>query len=267
MAGPAFGFYEHDSLQYHFFSDNIVFSLRLFHTKTLDHASAWLYDGKKLTEVYRSNSQLKQTPGDSINFDSNGMKISTNQNTTSISIIDGIIDGTVLKLSLNIQKELKWPDTISTVIHHPNLAGSLSINGETHNGVGYCKRYSWTPAPHFWGYRFIQGSCNNGTLNIWTAEATFGTTKYDYFKFINQDGEIFEASPSMSCHRQDGAYAFIGNDQVSATLLELDEWSTSLCSTGMDSLLRQRCCKLTLKIGLKTFNGMAINETCYGTLG
>ena len=79
MAGPAFGFYEHDSLQYHFFSDNIVFSLRLFHTKTLDHASAWLYDGKKLTEVYRSNSQLKQTPGDSINFDSNGIKISTNQ--------------------------------------------------------------------------------------------------------------------------------------------------------------------------------------------
>ena len=263
MAGPAFGFYEHDSLQYHFFSENIVFSLRLFHTDTLDHASAWLYDGKKLYEIYRSSNKLKQAPGDSINFEMSGIKIFTNQNTTDISLTDG----TILNLSLNIQKELKWPDTVSTVIHQPNLTGSLSINGETHNGFGYCKRYSWTPAPHFWGYRFIQGSCNNGTINIWTAEATFGTRKYDYFKFINAEGEIFEAAPSMSCHRQDGAYAFIGTDRVSATLIELDDWSTSLRSKGMDSLLRQRCCKLMLKVGLKTFNGMAINETCYGTLG
>ena len=100
MAGPAFGFYEHDSLQYHFFSENIVFSLRLFHTNTLDHASAWLYDGKKLNEIYKSSNKLKKIPGDSINFESKGIKISTNQNTTSISIIDG----TVLNLSLNIQR-------------------------------------------------------------------------------------------------------------------------------------------------------------------
>ncbi|MBL94143.1 MAG: hypothetical protein CFH06_00495 [Alphaproteobacteria bacterium MarineAlpha3_Bin5] len=263
MAGPPFGFSDHDSLQYHFFSGELVFGLRLFQTKTLNHASAWFYDGNKVTEIYREETKLKQGSGDNINIKGNGLELEVDNESTLISLKGSDF----LALKLNKKTELKWPDTISTVIHQPDLTGELTIRGQRHAGVGYCKRYTWSPAPHYWGYRFIQGNLGDAEMNIWTAEATFGSSKYDYFKIIEANGNILESEPATSCHRQDSAFAVIDGAQVSITLDALGDYSALLQSSGMDSLLQQRCCRLSVRIGPHSYTGMGINETCYGTLG
>lgn len=77
------------------------------------------------------------------------------------------------------RREFRWSDTISIVIHQPDMQVEMVLDGETHHGAGYCKRYGWTPSPAHWGYRFIQGFLDDAEISIWTAEATFGTEKYD----------------------------------------------------------------------------------------
>ena len=107
-----------------------------------------------------------------------------------------------------------WSDTISTVVHQPHIECEIQIGGETHTGLGYCKRYAWTPAPRYWGYRFIQGFADAGALKLWTAEATFGEAKYDYFYLFLPDGSLVQADEGISCHRENAAFAKVAGQVV-----------------------------------------------------
>ena len=126
----------------------------------------------------------------------------------------------------------------------------LELDGRCHTGVGYCKRYSWTPAPRHWGYRFVQGfvyaDADAGATSVWTAEATFGNAKYDYFHLLPPHGETRAALDGGSCHRQNAVYANTADGAVTLALEELAVWECPLQSAAMDSLLRQRVCRLTV---------------------
>ncbi len=92
------------------------------------------------------------------------------------------------------------------VIHRPELAVSATWNGAEVTGHGYSKRY-WGEYGRYWGYRFIHGlglpaenspsaeSANardaaasvaraDAPAVVWTADATFGEAKYNYYKLL-----------------------------------------------------------------------------------
>lgn len=255
----SFGGWDHDSLQFHFFCDGHVGAARLFRTPTLTHASLWLHDGTALETLHSSSNPLK-SKSDHLDVSDGDLAFRESNGIVRISHRGKDI------IELEPQTTLRWNDTISTVVHQVRMHGRLLIDGQWKEGIGYCKRYSWTPAPHHWGYRFIQGFTDSGD-SLWTAEATFGYQKYDYFKLMNSAHEVTEADPNTSTHRQDSAHARINGIPVSAELEERAAWETPLVSSAMDSLLRQRVCRLTLHYGDRSAAGWAINETCYGTLG
>ena len=264
MPQEAFGGYAHDSLQYHFFCGPLVGAARLFRTPTLEHASLWIHDGAGLTEFAHSTGPLVQGAGDGLSTAAGGLSFAEDADGVAIRA-----EAAGVAIRLAVGRELRWDDTISTVVHQPDLACELSFRGQRLTGTGYCKRYCWTPAPRHWGYRFVQGHAGTGAdaFMVWTAEATFGTAKYDYCKMLTADGTLHEADPAESCHRQDAVHARIGSAPLPLALEELAVWEAHLVSPAMDSLLRQRVCRLTATLDGRVQTGLAINETCYGTLG
>lgn len=257
-----FGGFDHDSLQYHVFCGPIVGAARLFRTASLEHASLWLWRDGRLEEIAASRGPFETGGGVGLSLGADGLAFREDPDGIRIEAGDG-----ALRIRLAPRRELRWSDTISEVVHQPDLDVTLLIDGAEHRGIGYCKRYSWTPAPRHWGYRFVQGYAGAPPTAFWTAEATFGLGKYDYFKALGPDGALREAAPAESCHRQDAAHARLGGEPVALELEELAVWEAPLVSGAMDSLLRQRVCRLTARIGGVAHDGFAINETCYGTLG
>ncbi len=255
-----FGGNDHDSLQYHLFCGDVVCGARIFRTRTLDHSSAWIYDGRELREVFNSSERLTARDARGETMEGEGVSFAPGRLAFSVG-------GGELVVRFEVRTELSWPDRISTVIHQPDLACEIAFEGQSLSGIGYCKRYTWTPIPHHWGYRFVQGFTSDHGTKLWTAEATFGESKYDYFNIIRPDGTRQIAGEQDSGHRQNAAFARIAGERITARLTKLGRWEAPLVSTGMDSLLRQRVCRLTLESAAGCESGLAINETCYGTLG
>lgn len=239
---------------------------RLFSTKTLEHGSLWVFDGARYHELQNVTGQFDHSSSEAFEIDIG--QVSFRENGARITIhFEGADGKDDLKVVLRPATELRWSDTISQVTHQPDMAVELHWNGRVYQGVGYCKRYSWTPAPKYWGYRFIQGFIDEGAISIWTAEATFGTAKYDYFRMLTPDGVVIAAPDDISCHRQNGGFAQTSIGPVRIELEELSIWQAALRSDNMDSLLRQRACRMTVYTDHWQKQGLAINETCYGTLG
>lgn len=262
----AFGDFDHDSLQYHFYCDELVGAGRLFSTRTLEHGSIWLFDGSQFHELKNVTGKFDHASQETLDVEMEGLRFF--QKDTEIRITYEGEDGSSgIEIRLRPDADIQWNDTISNVIHQPNMDVELRWNGKTRYGTGYCKRYSWSPAPNHWGYRFIQGFLDGGEISIWTAEATFGTGKYDYFKMRMPDGEVITTPKDISCHRQNGAFAQSSIGLVEIQLEERALWQVPLRSDAMDSLLRQRACKMTVRTNQWEKQGFAINETCYGTLG
>lgn len=255
-----FGRHDHDSLQYHFRCGDLIGAARLFRTPTLDHASAWVWTGSELIRLHDGDGPLRQAPGERLAAGDGGLRMEETGAGVTVAV------GGRLTLSLTPRTEYRWGDTISTVIHQPDMACRAAFDGRPMEGIGYCKRYAWTPAPHHWGYRFVQGWTDDGAA-LWTAEATFGTAKYDYFRLLEPDGRLHEGGPEASLHRQDRVRCDLPGGPALVSLSELAVWEAPLVSAGMDSLLRQRVCRLTVEQGPTRRAGLAINETCYGTLG
>lgn len=261
MQGP-FGGYDHDSLQYHVFCDGLVGAARLFRSGSLEHASLWLCRDGLLEEIARGDGPLEAGPGPGLDTRAGGLAFTEDDAGITVAAPEHGV-----RMRLVPRQELRWSDTISDVIHQPDLDVTLTLDGAEHRGIGYCKRYSWTPAPRHWGYRFVQGFAGPPRTGVWTAEATFGTGKYDYFKLLDPTSTVREAGPAGSCHRQDAVHARVDGVPVALALEELAVWEAPLVSDRMDSLLRQRVCRLRMETGGRTLLGHAINETCYGTLG
>jgi len=280
-AQPPFGLDDLDGLQYQLFCPDLIVGIRIFKTLTLFHSSAWVYRDGEMSEFAISSQALKQNDGNHLDISGDGFAFCTQPqdstaptaqgNNEDSETIDGEITvqgsgGKTMHIRFKVIEQIKWPDTVSTVIHQPHIECEIQIGGETHTGLGYCKRFSWTPMPHYWGYRFIQGFADDGAIKLWTAEANFGDKKYDYFYLYLPDGSLVQADDGISCHRQNAAFAKVGGQACEVEIDELGCWEAKLTSDGMDSLLRQKVCRLTVRVLGREHQGMAINETCYGTL-
>ena len=265
-AQESFGIYDHDSLQYHFFCGDVVGAARLFFTRTLQHASMWVFDGASYREFQSADQVYDSNAQSHLNVQAGGLSFSGSDDLIEITPQEKGGDGEC-RVRLTPRHELRWSDTISTVIHQPNMQVELRLDGKSLDGIGYCKRYGWTPAPSHWGYRFIQGFLEGGEISVWTAEATFGLEKYDYFKMLMPDGEIVTTPDDVSCHRQNGAQAISSIGPIQIELEPLSVWDHTLESDAMNSRMRQRACRLVVRSPLWEKRGFAINETCYGTLG
>ena len=104
------------------------------------------------------------------------------------------------------------------------MTATLTAGGETHKGDGYSKRYY---GPHYgptWGYRFICGFATqdeggyspNGELlptAVWTADATFGPHKYNYFKVLESDGDFLQAASTDTWQQLDAGYAIVDGNK------------------------------------------------------
>lgn len=257
---PPFGRHDHDSLQYHFRCGGLIGAARLFRTPTLQHASAWIWEAGTLTRLHDGQGPLGQSRDAALDVTDGAMAMRDGAEGVAIRLGGGIAIGLVPRRSW------RWDDTISTVLHQPDMACTLTLGDRSLSGVGYCKRYAWTPAPRHWGYRFVQGWCDDGAA-LWTAEATFGTRKYDYFRLLEPGGALLEGGPEASRHRQDGVVCDVAGGVARVALEELAVWEAPLRSPGMDSLLRQRVCRLRIALPTGEREGLAINETCFGTLG
>ena len=255
--------FDHDSLQFHFFCENLIGACRLFYTKSLCHSSLWIYIDGKINEIFSSTNPIKSKNDNSLDIKVGNLSIKElNDNNFKIVLEDKKIS--ILLHTITLET---WNDTISNVIHLPNLKAKVFYEGKFYDGIGYSKRYSWKHTPRYWGYRFIQGFDKNDKTSIWTAEATFGLKKYDYCKILKTSGKLINTIDDLSYHRQNYMCAKTTNGAFKIELKEINSWGVNLKSDNMDSFLQQRLCKFKAKLKNKKMYGYAINETCYGTLG
>lgn len=266
MSYIAIGQHDHDSLQFHFFCGDLVGAARIFKTPSVDHASLWIYQNGEIDELYSGPSSTKDRDGEHL-FANGPLSISANGDHVEIAYAGAERDSRHIKIHLFVEWEIKWGDTISYVIHQPFISCRVEYQGKTYNGYAYCKQYFWTPAPKHWGYRFVQGFSADGKNHLWTAEATFGANKYDYFKVVLDRSKMISADPGFSSHGQNSVAALVDGERTFVELTEKATWEVRLQSDRMDTLLRQRVCDMSVDVADQTFHGLAINETCYGTLG
>lgn len=266
MSYVPLGQHDHDSLQFHFFCSDLVGAARVFLSPSLNHTSIWIYDRGEIRELYSGVGSVGHSDADRILVDG-PLSISVAGNDVEILCYDCESDQKTIRIRLFVEWEIKWGDTISYVIHQPFIGCRIEYNGKTYYGHAYCKQYFWSPAPRHWGYRFVQGFSTEGVDHLWTAEATFGPNKYDYFKIIRNKSELLSADEGSSSHRQNSVNALLYGESTYVELNEKAAWEVNLRSERMDTLLRQRVCEMSVRVGDDVFNGMAINETCYGTLG
>ena len=178
------------------------------------------------------------------------------------------------------------------VIHRPDLRATVTWAGAELGGFGYCKRYHGIYPRHN-GWRFIHGVAASGATAaedatrgiaprpssegavavVWTADATFGDDKYNYYKLMpdaKAGGGLLQADAADTYNQADAGYAMINGERHSATLKELAKWHTIIGGGGggqMESKYENRLGVLTLRCGKgPALTGLAYNERCFGTL-
>ncbi|KOO25154.1 cyclopropane fatty acid synthase methyltransferase [Chrysochromulina tobinii] len=194
------------------------------------------------------------------------------------------------------------------VIHRPAMVANVAMwRGVARGGFGYSKRDGRSsPIPHRYhgiyprynGWRFIHGvaltqdqtfiappprplpltSMAQGPWTapsiVWTADATFGDDKYNYFKLLapeaHESGTLLESAQADTYQQQDVAYGRIGGERVTASLKEIAKWHTIIGGRGgndMEMKYENRLCGFTLQVGDKPpTTGLAYNERCFGCL-
>jgi hypothetical protein len=252
-------------VQYHFFCEDKLFAIRVFRTETLEHHSAWIFDGGVRT-ILTTAAPVRQAACEHLDVSSDALRMEAQDVGGRISL-RGSSSVDVLQLEFTVGRTLRWSDTLEEVIHQPDLRCEVHYHGRRYAGVGYCKRYAWAEPPHYWGYRFLQGFLDDRRTSIWTADAVFGTNKYDYFKVLAPDGSLVELAGDSTAHKQNIMFGYASGIRHEARFEELGEWNQVLKSGGMDSHLRQRYGVVTYFDGHSTRKGVAISEYCFGTLG
>ena len=256
-----FGSGWHDSLQYHAFCEDKVFAARVFWTRSLWHHSAWVYDGD-VAELVNSAEPLNQSTAPYADLSGPDFVLSAPDEAVSIRA------GDELSMTLRPRHTMYGPSAIGPGLHHPDMEAEVSYRGRSLRGLAYCKRYDFRGDPvGYWGYRFVQGTVDDHSWSLWTAQATFGFHNHSYFRVIDADGVVHEADMPDSCHRDNHAYGVVDGERFDVELEELGVWDTVLRSSAMDSLMRQRFCRMTVHRGAGSETGYAINEFCSGTLG
>jgi len=301
---PQFPSGDHDSLQYHFFAGPIFVATRVFRSKSLLHSSVWMHDSRngKTVELLNHNMPDSEAPvstktstGWTLVMADKQLTYSENKGSGSMALTDPssatgqpILD---VSFSSNPSSVFVWgvPGQSDGVIHRVRLLGHVTYCGERFDTVGYSKRY-FGPYPWSWGYRFMCGVINNKVsplpiasavhesnqtdITVWTADATFGDDKYNYFnlvRFSSVDGQevVVRVTANTEDTYQQANKAFSVVDGVKHELQAEtigEWWETTLETSQMKSRMRQRLCEMTLRIGGVTYTGKCLNEVCFGTL-
>ena len=270
MQQRIFGSASFDSLQYHVFCEDKFFSIRLQRTPSVEHSSVWLHDGET-RELVNSTDRLIQSDKDYLEVESPALSMSVPDH-GNVTARDPRGE-TVLQVELEPRTEIVWnfptgdpkrPD--QPVIHQPDIACRVTYRGKQLEGFGYCKRAYMDP-PRYMAYVFIHGVSTDRKRTLWTADAGWGDSKYDYFKLLGADGKMQQSQPSDSYHQWDAAYAFIEGRRIAVHIDEIGRWQTSIVSGRMDSLYGQRYCRLRVDDGDNSFEGQALKEYWLGTIG
>lgn len=265
MKQPLYPTGSHDSIQYHVFCGEKLFAMRIFRTDTLEHHSAWIFDGTART-VLSSEAVIGQAASDHLDVTAETMRLVAGEAGGRIGV-HGPVAEDGFEIDFKVGRTFRWSDTLEEVMHQPDLDCVVTYRGETFRGRGYCKRYSWSQPPRYWGYRFLQGFVDDLNTSIWTADAIFGLNKYDYFKILSADGGVVEASKDNSAHKQDSMFCYVDGVRHQADFEELGAWDQILRSPKMDSHLRQRYGRVRYLDGAVARTGVALTEYCFGTLG
>jgi len=257
----------HDGTQYNFFLNDKVFSVRLIDSKDLDHYSAWLYDDG-IEEIVNGNAPMDRIGEDNLNVENEQFKIQSNDESGSMRVLSEDKE-LVFQVDFNTPLTFDWGTPLgAAVIHQPLIHANLTYKGETHESIGYCKRYWFHEDTDFLAWRFIEGEVGGGQYMVWTADGNFGGdyNKYDYFKIANPNGSIVQSADNESYHRDDGAFATIDNVKHEVSIEGLGTWSTIIRGEETLLKLRQRFCKMKVMRAGKVEEGYAINETGTGAI-
>lgn len=264
---PAFRFVKNDSLQYHFFANDMAFSVRLIYRSNMRIHAVWVYENG-IQEINKSSQVWTQTGGDYLNIRSDIMEI-RDEDGEIIVVCRDKTGGEGFTARVRPIHTLSWKDTFDEdandeVLHLPNLKGTLEYKGKVFPAHGYCKHVEWRQAPRYTGYRFLHGILDGGECALWSADAVFGYKKYDYFKMIQPDGTIVTADNELSSHKQNTIYAKIGPREIQVEFEELDAWQLPLVGSEIDMVIQQRYGRISYREGLINKSGVAVTEYGFG---
>ncbi|MDZ4789956.1 MAG: hypothetical protein SGJ17_01935 [Hyphomicrobiales bacterium] len=259
----------HDSIQYHVFCGDKVFALRIFRTDTLEHHSAWIYDGG-MREALSSEAPITQTDASYFDVACPTLSIYAQLEGGFIAVKAERIEN-AFEIIFKTKASYEWAydalDAQESVLHQPNLDCVVRYQGRDYQGVGYHKRYYWRNPPRYWGYRFLHGVLGDNEI-VWTADAVFGLSKYDYFKMLDSvSGVLMEADRNSCAHKDNLMFGEIGGRRHELTFDALGSWEKALRSSAMDSHMRQQAGTFTHVVGDERQSGVALTEYCFGTLG
>jgi hypothetical protein len=243
-SGAGVGHYQwglslHESYQYKFFCGDKFFCVRLIELRDFRHQSAWVYDGE-VRELLNVGDVIEREGDDRLNIKT--PRFLMESDSAKGDNARGSV--TVLSEAGSPELEMKWTIPVSTSwatpgegsgLHQPLLKGEVTWNGQTYTGPGYCKRAWFDLDPQYWGWRFIEGAFDKGQGMIWSADATFGIGKYDYFKIAYADGRALAADNQHTHHRDNIAYGTIDGKPFEAEVEEIDLWKTKLLGKSMDT--------------------------------
>ncbi len=254
---------EHDSIQYHFFCDGMVFSARIFRTASLEQHCFWLYDGESLQEILNSAETLSQQPIEHLHVTSRTLSLRADPDKGSIVVYANTQP--IIEISFQVNNSLSYLPTqqAEPVTHLPNLTCTVVYQNKTMTGTGYCKRY-FGDYPNTWDYRFVH--CVMPPFTLWSADALFGRNKYHYFHLLPEGAPRVSSLNDESSVSDHTAQAVIANQRYEVHFERIASWQIRLHSDVMDSLLQQHYCHATLNNHNQTFTGLCLNETCAGTL-
>jgi hypothetical protein len=268
----------HDSWQFHFYSAEIdrFFSVRMWASTSVNQAWAWTVksDGTEKEalaylekcEFSHPNSSSTAAKQDTIEFVFEELSNESHGGILTVSKPGSDL----IKIDFAPRSTFFWavPSRPEGVFHFPNLTASITYGGRTVKAFGYCKRY-WGDYDGAWGYRFIQGCATDETKCFWTADATFGDDKYNYFKVLNAEtGELVQAEKTDTYHNfKRGFWRPLEGPKMEVELKESATMEFMLTSSKQHSKLVERFGKVQLlKDGEIVFEGYGFNEVCFGTV-
>ena len=251
------------SEQYHFFlEDGSLIALRYFQTETLEHYSAWWSDTQGNSRELINTSEQKGS--------STHISFQKDNKTGTICLPEANLE---IKFAVATQFTWEVPaeENQRAVIHQPQLLCTVNTNNVTQKAIGYCKIYQGN-YPKFWGYHFVHAFFPDYGI-IWSADATFGQEKYNYFKFLNtsQTEQQILLNGENSYHRQTSAHGCINNQiyHLNFNLNSFATWSSILRhkTSTMESNLRLEYRPAILEIDDKQVSqGICLKESCFGTI-
>jgi len=263
----------HDSLQYHFFFPGLFIAGRVFHTRTLQQHSAWMYDTASglMTELFEPSYQTmsQQFGNTSLCMESDHLQITDAPTGGTFVVKQRGLE--VLFEQRNVFSWLPAGQVRDAVIHRPDLRCVVEVDGRRLEGTGYSKRY-YGLYPRFWGYRFIHGiteTAGSEPTCFWNADATFGDNKYNYFKVLPPSSPLISADGKDTWQQDNSGFALIAGKRYELNLKPLCTWETIIGRPGgsMESKMQNRYCEVEFVEGGKSSKGVAYNERCFGTLG